>query len=219
MSNFTKPRPDIVFMKRRLKPGETPSVRKVEPVSVASDFVDLSLSAPEAPVVTGNNVIVEVSEDIEPVLLAKRQISGKIILTPQEPMVRFNVRQSAIGSLVGKNVEYFAWETYSSSGLVVKQNRGMNLAPVYGNRRLAEFHENDFVLGLRHSQKIRRVFIGNNTEGISFSLFDGSTVHMDTFGGKYVLCISRIGHVLEARMESLEGNDVLTTFSINNSRV
>lgn len=227
--DLRSPRPDLVFMRRRLKAGETlptASVAASAPVSHS-----LRLSAPDAPVKPAYKV---------------PGVNGRIVLDEDNPVVRLNVRQSALGSLIGENVRVFGWETpdrvagiefapadeidqaeVAPMGAMFndwtehdRQIRGINPAtavkntvPSYGNRKLVDYYKGEFVYGLRYFKKLRRVAVGTRSGVITLKLLDGSSIVIDSDEGQNVVYISPIGNQLELRWERLTGT-IGSTFSI-----
>lgn len=190
-------RPDIVYLRRRLKLGETPPVAEV-----AANFLSISGS-----------------DDIMPVDLTlpdKPQAAGRTVLTASSPVVRLNPRQSAIGSLRAAGVTTFAWETQDRrSGLQGPSGTTSPDMPVFANRRLVERFEGETVVGLRHFAVLRRLILGADSGEVTLTLHGGATIAADTRGGRDVLYLSVIGQILEVRLETLAtGEDIATTFNI-----
>lgn len=189
--NTTSPRKDIIFIKRRLRLGE-------QPVSspVSTQRVSLRLNG---------------SQKKEPVIIQRPQVTGKVVLSLDNPVVRLNVRQSAIGSLVITGAHEFAWDTGSVSGVETLTNPDMNI-PRYGNRKLIEFYKNDCILGLRNFKNLKRVAIWGSTGKLIVKLLDNSEIFVDSDNGNNVLYLSRIGNQLELRFEEVINNDFASTF-------
>ena len=227
--DLISPRPDVVFLRRRLKVGETLPT-KAAPASSAPS-TGLRLSGPEEPVVT---------------LSGPPLVRGRVVLDEDNPVVRLDSRQSAIGSLIGENVTVFGWETTDRlSGIEFspaedlnpedithmrqlfdewtqfdKEKRGINPAtaikhdiPQFSNRKLVDFYKGEFVLGLRNFRKLRRAAVGAYNGVITLKLLDGNSVVIDTDNGRNVIYISPIGNQLELRWERLTGT-IGSTFSI-----
>jgi hypothetical protein len=196
-ANLTSPRPDITYIKRRLKPGEQASAAPVKKVSLR-----LNLDAP--------------GEEYDNSLPKKPQADGRVVLTLEAPVVRLNARQSAIGSLTVSEAEVFGWQDKQHhSGIVSRVNNTpqMHEVPVNANRKLAEFYEGKFVLGLRHIHQLRRLVIGGHDGILRLNLLDGTEISADTDGGKRALYLSVIGNEIEVRVEKLYGT-IDETFSI-----
>lgn len=194
--NLKSPRPDIVYLRRRLKVGEQ------LPTAQVSKNNFLKLNAPE---------------DAVPVV-EKPKAQGRITLNLEHPVVRLNTRQSAIGSIVIEGADNLGWEAQGQSGLVSAANPTANQAPSFGNRKLVEFYKSEVVIGLRHVNKLRRVIVGNSQGGVlKLELLDGAVILLDTENGKNVLTIYRLNNVLEIRAEKLETDSISSTFSIVNS--
>lgn len=185
------PRKDIIFIKRRLRVGE-------QPVSSTASTQRVSLR------LTG-------SQTREPIVVKRPQVNGKVTLSLDNPVVRLNVRQSAIGSLVISGAQEFAWDTGSVSGVETLTNSDMNI-PRYGNRKLIEFYKNDCILGLRNFKNLKRVAIWASTGKLIVKLLDNSEILVDSDNGNNVLYLSRIGNQLELRFEEVINNDFAATF-------
>ena len=144
-----------------------------------------------------------------------------IELTLDDPAVRFDVRQSAIGSLTVEGAQAFAWETTDKmGGLEVRDGNSTDVKPPkYGNRQLVEFIDGNVVLGLRHFRHLRRLVVGSQQRVLKASLYGGSQVVIDTDGGNNVLLVSRIDNELECRIEKINSVDLLGVFGIKVSKV
>lgn len=194
--NLKTPRPDVIYLRRRLKVGE-----KLPSVEVPKNNF-LKLNAPE---------------DTVPIV-EKPKAEGRVTLSLDHPVVRLNARQSAIGSIVIEGANNFGWEAQGQSGLVNASDPTFNQSPSFGNRKLVEFYKSEVVIGLRHADKLRRVVVGNSQGGIlKLELLDGVVILLDTENGKNVLTIYRLNNVLEIRAEKLETDSISSTFSIVNS--
>lgn len=183
-------REDVPYIRRRVKYVDMP----------ASEQKKTSLKFNNTPLKTSN---------VPPF----KAVEGKVILTLEEPVIRLNNYQSAIGSLVIKNATMFAWEGYDGYGNLIKPDDASD-APMYGNRPLAEFHKGDIVVGLRHSQHLRRLIVGKGTDYIRVNLYDGSEIIADAHNGDNVLILSRVGQKIEIRLENIHGADIIQTFSV-----
>jgi hypothetical protein len=189
-------RPDVVYLRRRLKIGEQPPV-----VRVATNFLDLS--GPED------------SRRLSAVIPEKPRAAGTVVLTRAAPVVRLNARQSAIGSLSVAGSATFAWETRTRQNGVTRPGAAAPGMPVHANRPLVEYIGADAVVGLRHYAKLRRLIFGADTGKITLTLFDGSTITADTRDGVDVVHLSVVGLALEVRVETLgDGESIASTFSI-----
>jgi hypothetical protein len=193
-----RPRHDITYLTRRLKPGEVVAAApKSAPVSLR-----LNLSSP--------------GEAYDDSLPAKPQADGRTVLTADAPVVRLNSRQSAIGSLVVTGADVFGWQGANRENGVVSKNVNTPqqfTVPSFGNRPLVEFTEGKLVLGLRHFRELRRLVIGGATGSLTITLLDETEVVLDTLGGTWVFYLSVINHEIEIRAEELIGS-IDETFSI-----
>lgn len=195
--DLVSPRPDIAYLRRRLKVGE-----RAPAAPVARDF--LSISGPD---------------DVLPVGVTvpdKPQATGRTVLTASSPVVRLNPRQSAIGSLRAAGATTFAWETQEHlSGVHGPSGSTGGEMPVFANRPLVERFEGETVLGLRHVGVLRRLILGADDGEITITLHGAAMIVADTRGGLDVLHLSVIGRTLEVRLETLAaGEDIATTFGI-----
>lgn len=193
--DLISPRPDIVFLRRRLRTGEKALV-----TAVAQNF--LRISGPD---------------DIMPVGVAipdKPCAAGTTVLVAGAPVVRLNARQSAIGSLSVSGATAFAWET-ASRATGTESGAGAARMPVHANRPLVERVGADVIVGLRHVHKLRRLILSADTGRITATLPSGAQIIVDSRDGQDVLHLSVIGSVIEARVEAVDaGSDVRATFTI-----
>lgn len=193
--NLSIPRGDIVYLKRRLKPGEQ------RPVS-ASVTSSLSLSAPSTP---------EASK-----APTKPPVAGKVVLTLDDnPVVRTNARQAGIGSLIIHNVSQFAWAADGKSGYESVHDIDPNI-PVYGNRKLVQFYKGNVILGLRHITHLKRLILEAEDGIIEVELLDGSRITTDSNHGENVVYLSRVKNIIELRIEKKTGS-LTDTYSVTRS--
>jgi len=198
-------RPDIFYLRRRLKVGE--QVVSTAPVA-KTDFLNLKRN-------TDGSAVTAADKAVKP----KPSVTERTVLTLDEPVVRLNSRQSAIGSLVASGVTVYGWETAERrNGLVRTPVAGQQQlhkyeVPLFGNRALIEFFKGDVIVSLRYFKKLRRLVLGAESGVITIKLLDGNTIALDTNGGKNVAYLSVIGNVIEVRIEELI-TDIDGTFSI-----
>ncbi|TDW31279.1 hypothetical protein [Cryobacterium psychrophilum] len=193
--DLLSPRPDIVFLRRRLRQGEIDTT----PAPATIDFLDLSTTPEEA------------AEKHQPVP-AKPVLTGAVTLTTALPVIRLTARQSAIGSLTVTGVNYFAWETRGRASGGVRRGRTEPRMPAFAKRPLIEFVGDDVVVGLRHVAELRRVIFAGEGGIITLTAHGGAQILVDTAGGTMVLHLAVIGQVIEARIEPAV--DVGLEFSI-----
>lgn len=139
-----------------------------------------------------------------------------------KPAVRLDFRQSAIGSMTVMGPQAFAWEMQNRLGGISTFNSQGNSPvepPLFGGRRVIEFHKGNVIIGLRHASQIRRVVLASQSTDLRVKLYDGSEIFMPSEQGKNVLLLSRIGHELELRMEAIHSYDLLGVFAIKASQV
>jgi hypothetical protein len=206
-ANLKNPRPDIVYLRRRLKPGEKP---KAQPAAQSTS--SLLLEAPEA-----------VVEDVLPAVPA---LTKDTVLSGSERVVRMNKRQSAIGTLAFTNVAYAAWElTDGTTGFlyaskeIAANTPAVNFAtgnvqpPLpevlprsFKNRPVVEFHKSILVVGLRYLKHIKRiVIVPLEGQNIQAGTVGGSTVTLP-HSENGVLYMSVVDSAVELRAEKYRGN-------------
>ncbi len=208
--NSTADRSDIIYLKRRPKMGETP---KVNPVAEQTFTLDLSNKSEPS---TNSSLRLNSPTEVGKTRPAKPELNGRVVLDLAEnPVIRLNQRQSAIGSLEISNADSFAWDNGILSGVETATEHS-SVMPIFANRKLIEFYQNKIILGLRHFQAIKRVIISTNSGIMEIKLYDGSSVIVDSNNGANVIYISRIKNVLEIRVEKLIGS-VMETFSVTKS--
>lgn len=209
VANLTNPRPDIVYLRRRLKAGETVAVETPK-----SSSVGLKLSSETS---TGFvNSVPEATLDVSNVPSA----SGMTFLKKVNDACRLNKRQSAIGSLIVGNAMVAGWELLDgSSGYLYNQGVPVTESPEtepakFNKQPLAQFHKELLVLGLKNVRNLKRLIVVPKT---------GETLQAETIGGTGVvmefepftaLYISVIDSVLEFRKEDFRGT-ITETFNLH----
>jgi hypothetical protein len=129
-------------------------------------------------------------------------------LGPDEPVLRLDARQSAIGSLIVSGATAAAWESTDLVTGSLTIDGAAQGTPVItpGNRPLVGFDEGDAIVALRHVRSLRRaIFVGSGAP-LGVQLFDDEsfTVHPGDPGHPVVLALLRIGGLLELRAEPLD---------------
>lgn len=195
-ANLTADRHDIVFLRRRLKPGE--AVTASSPTRTSS----LRLGGSEARTEPPRPVL-----DI-PVL------SGRMELTSESPVVRLNQRQSAVGSFTVDNVAGFGFTVAGVSGVQSSSQTSHVDMPVYGNRPLASFENHQLVVGLRHFGKLKRLVMWASSGRVSVKFLNGSEIIVDSADGVNGLYVHRVKNVLEFRLETVHSKDFVQEFSV-----
>jgi hypothetical protein len=128
-----------------------------------------------------------------------------------EPVLRLNARQSAVGSLIVSGADVIVWEDASRvTGLATAAGDTAG-TPVRtsGNRPLVGFDDADAIVSLRHVRELRRaLFIARGPQPLGVQVFTGSTVTIASGEDNrmFILCLSRIGNVLELRAEPVDRN-------------
>jgi hypothetical protein len=130
-------------------------------------------------------------------------------LDEDEPVVRLNARESAIGSLIVTGANFAVWEDPERVTGSVTASGGRAGSPVTtsGNRPLIGFDDSDAIVALRHVSQLRRaLFIGRGPEPFGVQIFDGATMTVapgDT-SRMFVLYMMRINNLLELRAEPVD---------------
>lgn len=206
-ANLTGPRPDIVFLRRRLKVGES---APVEPTHTSSSLLSLNR----------NN---EPASPFKEETLKSAAIPNAVGLTflkAENDAYRLNRRQSAIGSLIIGNAMVAGWQLLDgSSGYLYGEGVAATESPEsntkdFNKRPLIEFHKGLLIVGLRNIKHLKRLIIVPRTE---------ETLQAETLGGSGVvmeyepftaLHISLIDSVLEFRKEDFRGT-ITETFNLH----
>lgn len=182
---------------------------------------DRESSAPTSATSLRNSTSLAMGAKAQRVLPTVPYFQKNVELTLDEPVVRFDYRQSAIGSLTIDGAQAFAWETTDKMG-GLEVNGGISTdikPPKYGNRQLVEFVDDSVVLGLRHFRQLRRLVVASQEDNLTVNLYGGSKVVIDSDGGNNVLLITRIDNELECRIEKIDTVDLLDVFGIKVSKV
>lgn len=206
-ANLTDPRPDIVFLRRRLKVGES---APVEAARTSSSLLSLNRNT------ESSNLFTE-----EPLTgISIPSASGLSFLKETNDAYRLNKRQSAIGSLVIGNAMVAGWQLQDgSSGYLYNNGVAATEAPEtktaeFNKRAFVEFQKELLILGLRNFKNLKRLIVVPKT---------GETLQAETLGGTGVvmdyepftaLHISLIDSVLEFRKEDFRGT-ITETFNLH----
>jgi hypothetical protein len=207
-ANLIDPRPDIVYLRRRLKRGESAPVQ-AEPARVSILSLDGNQDTPASmiqdEVVRGATVPNAV---------------GLSYLREVNDAYRLNKRQSAIGSLIIGNAMVAGWQMQDgSSGYIYNEGIAATESPEhkpkeYNKRPLVEFRKELLVVGLRNFKQLKRLIVVPKT---------GETLQSETIGGSGVvmefepftaLYISVIDSVIELRKEDFRGT-LTETFNLH----
>jgi hypothetical protein len=124
----------------------------------------------------------------------------------EDPVLRLNARESAIGSLIVSSSEAAAWEDADGVTGLATAAGGTAGSPVRtpGNRPLVGYDDADAILALRHAGRLRRaLFIARGDEPLGVQIFDGSTVTVARGDDErmFVLYLLRIANLVELRAE------------------
>ena len=130
-------------------------------------------------------------------------------LGDDDPVLRLNARESAIGSLIVTGAASAVWEDVelvTGAGTADGSTTGTPVTTA-GNRPLVGFDDTDAIVSLRHVRRLRRaLFVSRGTEPLGVQIFDGSTVTVSPGDEKrmFVLSLLRIGSVIELRAEPVD---------------
>lgn len=208
-ANLTNPRPDIVYLRRRLKVGENaPTVEAPKSSTLTlNGSKDASTASPMF------------QEKALP-SSAVPNASGLTFLKGVNDACRLNKRQSAIGSLIIGNAMVAGWEMHDgSSGYLYNKGIASTESPEtepakFNKQALIEFHKELLIVGLRNVRNLKRLIVVPKT---------GETLQAETIGGTGVvmefepftaLYISVIDSVVEFRKENFRGT-LTETFNLH----
>lgn len=208
-ANLTSPRPDIVYLRRRLKVGENAPAVEVRKTST----IVLNGSSESAP---DSSPLVEKTLPGATVPNA----TGLTFLKETNDACRLNKRQSAIGSLIVGNAMVAGWEMLDgSSGYLYNKGITATESPEtepakFNKQALIEFHKELLIVGLKNVRNLKRLIVVPKS---------GETLQAETIGGTGVvmefepftaLYISVIDSVLEFRKEDFRGT-LTETFNLH----
>ena len=209
-ANLTRPRPDLVFLRRRLRKGEAAPAAQEATAASPSLSLKLNRAAEDEPTFAPSPV-----EEVGPAIPA---VVGVHRLKDENDACRFNPRQSAIGSLVIENARVAAWQLNDgTSGFIYPHGETETEEPgttpaEFLKRPLVQFHEGKLVVGLRHIRNLKRlIIVPKNGETMKAETVGGTGVIMD-YEPFTVLYISLIDRVLEFRKEDFQ-RTIVETFS------
>ena len=216
-------RSDVGYLRRRVKPApvvDTPAQTSVVPLNATAQP-----SAPRAP--SAGLSLAPATTTSVPAARAQPATAATPALSPDtlpfpaptiadvsqlgatEPVLRLNARQSAVGSLIVSGADVAVWE--DESGVTGSATAAGDTAgtPVRtpGNRPLVGYDDADAIVSLRHVRRLRRaLFIARGPQPLGVQLFTGSTVTVAPGDDDrmFILCLSRIGNLLELRAEPVE---------------
>jgi hypothetical protein len=125
-------------------------------------------------------------------------------LGDEDPVLRLNARESAVGSLIVTGAATVVWEDWDGVTGSATSDGGTSGTPVKtsGNRPLVGYDESDAVVTLRHVRELRRaLFIGRGGAPLGAQIFDGSTFTVAPGDGNrtFVLYLLRIDSLVELR--------------------
>lgn len=151
------------------------------------------------------------SADISTALFAAPALGDIRQLSEEQPVLRLDARQSAIGTLSVSGAEAIAWEDVELVTGAANRYGSHIGVPVTtpGKRPLVAFHDQNAVVALRHLRKLRRAIFIAGQVPLTVRVFDGKSVAVvpsNPRGEKAVLYLSRIGAVLELRVEYVDAH-------------
>ena len=223
------PRPDIIYMSRRIRPRGASSATMPTRADEAAPAVRTNVSTSPVP---PSGLSLEGPRAGTPAyagkasrapLLAPVRDSARLFTAPgfteirqmteSTPIARLNARQSGIGTMMVHAARSAAWEDID--GVTGAENAQGELAGVAshttGNRKLVAFHDGSAAISLRHVRRLRRAIVIAQDEPLVVSLFGDAALAVSPRspeGKSLVLYVSRIDNLLELRAEYVEaGND------------
>lgn len=240
--NSSPVRSDVGFLRRRVKPAATPepaapAVTEREPASTRPPTAGLSLAPTNTATTTATPTPLSASglslspAPATPAATAAVRPESRPFPAPtiedvrelgeNEPVLRLNARESAVGSLIVSGADVAVWEDadrVTGSATAAGDTAGTPVV-TSGNRPLLGFDEADAIVSLRHVRELSRaLFITRAAHPLGVQIFDGSTV--TTAAGDatrmFVLYLLRIDNLIELRAEpvdrSASDEEILTQF-------
>ena len=223
MSLPSTPRPDITFLRRRIKPAQAvkapatatlarPAVPAAQPSAQQSPGLVLGGSAPAPPMsarakkLAGQREKAKREDHEVDLLFPAPGISAVFELNLTERLLRLTPVQSAVGTLVVTGSTAVAWESVRrvTGAQTVDGHKAGTSVMTAGNRPLVGYHGRDALLTLRHVRQLRRaIFINRSSSAMGVRLISGQSVALPPAadGTQMVLLVHRIGNVLELRSE------------------
>lgn len=211
-ANLTTPRPDIVYLRRRLKRGETAQLNTTQSVS-SNGSTSLNLNRDK----TSDNVF-KMKEEV--VASSIPEATGVELLRNVNDAYRLNRRQSAIGSLIITGAMVAGWQLQDgSSGYLynksVTPTESPETSPMsFKKRNLVEFTPEGLIVGLRNFKHLKRLIVapmsGETLRAVTMS-GTGVTMDYEPFTALY---LSIIGSAIEFRKEDFRAN-ITDTFNLH----
>jgi hypothetical protein len=226
--NSSPVRSDVGFLRRRVKPAPaaapvapaTPAVAARAPEPARAPSAGLSLG-PTAAAASAPPAAAAAAAPPESRPFPAPTIEDVRELGENEPVLRLNARESAVGSLIVSGADVAVWEDadrVTGSATATGDTAGTPVV-TSGNRPLLGFDEADAIVSLRHVRELgRALFIARAAHPLGVQIFDGSTV--TTAAGDatrmFVLYLLRIDNLIELRAEpvdrSASDEEILTQF-------
>lgn len=211
-ADLISPRPDIVFLRRRLKVGETPpQVSNSVSSSSTSSSLNLNREDRKAP-----RVGIEEELTSSPIPF----VQGIGVLRKVNDVYRLNKRQSAIGSLVISNAIVAGWQLndgtsgYMYGSGVTPTESPETIPAAFKKRELVQFHKGFLVVGLRNLKHLKRlIVIAKPDETLQAETIGGAGVSMD-YEPWTALYISVIDSMIEFRKEDFR-DSITETFNLH----
>ncbi|WP_144758362.1 hypothetical protein [Curtobacterium sp. 9128] len=128
------------------------------------------------------------------------------VLGTEDPVVRLDRRQSAVGVLRVSGATSVVWESedHVVGAETVEGARAGRDVPTSGNRPLVGFHDGDVLVSLRHVRELRRALVmARGDDRPVVTLQDGTTIAIEAGSADVipVLALSVIDGALELRAE------------------
>lgn len=216
-ANLIKPRPDIVYLRRRLKVGEVAPVKEVAQ--------------------TSSSLTLRPQETLpEPLSHGTPRLVSDSILKLSEPSYRLSQVTSGVGSMVFTNVSHVGWQLmdgttgflYSPDSPAKNENITVNSevkeatpeisTGSHRNRQFIEFHKGFLVVSLRALRNIKRfILVPMPGQDIQGSTQNQITLTLP-FEQETVLYCSVIDSHLEFRLEKYR-NNIHETYNIGTYHV
>ncbi|MBO1268289.1 hypothetical protein [Arthrobacter cavernae] len=223
--NRNTPRTDITYLTRRRKPAQAgppaqsaPTQAAPSPASPAAAGTGLDLRggldlgrspahSPDAHSPAGTAPAPPPARtDISAQAFPAPAFGSVRQLSETDPVVRLNARQSGIGTLLVGAARSVTWEDNNliTGACTARGDTAGTAVRTSGNRPLAGFSEQSAAVSLRHVRQLRRALFIAGESPLTIGIFDGTAAAAsprNQIGERTVLYVSRIGSVLEMRVE------------------
>lgn len=224
--NSSPVRSDVGFLRRRVKPAPAAAPVAPAPPAVAARAPEPAL-APSAGLSLGPTAAAASAPPTASAAAPESRpfpaptIEDVRELGENEPVLRLNARESAVGSLIVSGADVAVWEDadrVTGSATAAGDTAGTPVV-TSGNRPLLGFDEADAIVSLRHVRELgRALFIARAPHPLGVQIFDGSTVTTAAGDAErmFVLYLLRIDNLIELRAEPVDRTasdaEILTQF-------